>query len=168
MFWCCSLALPNIAIPMRERWNGISSARPAERTDEALCKLHLTGDRETNKMRDLAFGLCAGAAGVSIATLAPGSDDIAVDRTTTDAARLKSAATQFATRTFAAFGADVDQLTEVFRPFNAEPTGSSPGRPERNPLRKARPAPPRHSGWAKPSGAITPAAAPAASPSAHA
>jgi len=87
------------------------------RNNDPLRKCHLRSDREANSMRDLAFGRTSSDAPVSIATISPGPDDISVKRMTTNTNRLRTAATQFARRTFEAFGAEFDQMTEVLQPF---------------------------------------------------
>jgi predicted patatin/cPLA2 family phospholipase len=87
------------------------------RKNEPLRQCHLQSDREANSMRDLAFGRTACRTPVSIATISPGLDDVPVHRMTTKTHLLRTAATQFAGRTFQAFGADYDQMTEVLQPF---------------------------------------------------
>jgi predicted patatin/cPLA2 family phospholipase len=96
-------------------------SRTCGRNNNALCAMHLRGDSLTNSMRDLACGRTAPPAGVSIATLCPGPDDVPVERLTKDARLLKAAASKFAQTTLAAFGAPCDQMVELLQPhFRAE------------------------------------------------
>jgi len=83
------------------------------RNNDSLCDLHRRSGRHSNRMRDIAFGRKPCEAPVNIATFSPGPHDVSIDRTTINARRLKLAAIQSARRTFDAFGADYDRISEI-------------------------------------------------------
>ena len=72
-----------------------------------------------NTLRDIALGKQGGPSGINIATICPSETDPNIERTTRNAALLKSAAIASVRRTLLAFGYAVEDIIEIIRPFPA-------------------------------------------------
>jgi predicted patatin/cPLA2 family phospholipase len=84
-----------------------------------LMDVYRNAPMRANTLRDIALGKEGGQSGINIATICPGEADPMVERTTRNAALLKSAAIASVRRTLLAFGYPVEDIIEIIRPFRA-------------------------------------------------
>jgi predicted acylesterase/phospholipase RssA len=85
----------------------------------ALMDVYRNAPMRANALRDIALGRQNGLPGINIATICPGEADPNIERTTRNAALLKSAAIASVRRTLLAFGYPVEEIVEIMRPFRA-------------------------------------------------
>ena len=84
-----------------------------------LMDVYKNAPMRVNTLRDIALGKQGGPSGINIATICPSETDTNIERTTRNAALLKSAAIASVRRTLLAFGYRVEDIIEIIRPFPA-------------------------------------------------